>query len=41
MIERREFSGCMKGKNLRYVDEDKRSPSTQTRAGFVLLEHFS
>ena len=40
MIERREFSGCMKGKNLRYVDQ-QREPSTQTRAGFLLLEHFS
>lgn len=41
MIERREFSGGMKGKNLRYVDENRRSPSAQTRTGFLLLEHFS
>lgn len=30
----------MKGKNLRYLDENKQ-PSAQTRAGFLLLEHFS
>ncbi|TDV58369.1 hypothetical protein EC919_101419 [Pseudomonas graminis] len=41
MIERREFSAGMKGKNLRYVDENRRSLSAQTRTGFVLLEHFS
>ncbi|WP_256214292.1 GlxA family transcriptional regulator [Pseudomonas sp. NFR16] len=40
MIERREFSGCMKGKNLRYLDQ-KKQPVAQTRAGFLLLEHFS
>jgi transcriptional regulator GlxA family with amidase domain len=31
----------MKGKNLRYLDEKKKEPSAQTRAGFLLLEHFS
>ncbi len=30
----------MKGKNLRYLDENTQ-PSAQTRAGFLLLEHFS
>lgn len=41
MIERRQFSGGMKGKNLRYVDDDRKQPSTHGRAGFLLLEHFS
>lgn len=41
MIERRQFSGGMKGKNLRYVDDDCKQPSAHTRAGFLLLEHFS
>lgn len=41
MIERRQFSGGMKGKNLRYVDDDCKQPSTHARAGFLLLEHFS
>jgi len=41
MVERRQFSGCMKGKNLRYVDDELRVPSTQTRVGYLLLEHFS
>ncbi|SEI48332.1 Transcriptional regulator GlxA family, contains an amidase domain and an AraC-type DNA-binding HTH domain [Pseudomonas sp. NFR16] len=30
----------MKGKNLRYLDQ-KKQPVAQTRAGFLLLEHFS
>jgi transcriptional regulator GlxA family with amidase domain len=41
VIERRAFSGGMKGKNLRYVEQDKGSPLGRTRTGFVLLEHFS
>lgn len=41
MIQRREFSGCMKGKNLRYLDGKNNAPAKQTRAGFLLLEHFS
>nr|WP_234407605.1 GlxA family transcriptional regulator [Pseudomonas bohemica] len=41
MSERREFSGGMKGKNLRYLDDDKKTPGATTRAGFLLLEHFS
>ena len=41
MIERREFSGCMKGKNLRYLDESRRESVAHTRTGFLLLEHFS
>ncbi|WP_110949098.1 GlxA family transcriptional regulator [Pseudomonas bohemica] len=31
----------MKGKNLRYLDDDKKTPGATTRAGFLLLEHFS
>ena len=41
LIERRQFSGCMKGKNLRYLDEKSKEPAQQARAGFLLLEHFS
>ncbi|MEK1834793.1 MAG: GlxA family transcriptional regulator, partial [Pseudomonas sp.] len=41
MIERRQFSGGMKGKNLRYLNENPGEPARMTRAGFLLLEHFS
>ncbi|MEQ7921799.1 GlxA family transcriptional regulator [Xanthomonas sp. WHRI 1810A] len=41
MIERRQFSGGMQGKNLRYVEGERRDLSAQARAGFLLLEHFS
>lgn len=41
MIERRDFSGCMKGKNLRYLGETQVAPTSHGRAGFLLLEHFS
>ncbi len=41
MIERRQFSGGMKGKNLRYLNERPTEAATSTRAGFLLLEHFS
>ena len=41
MIERRQFSGGMKGKNLRYLNEPADKPVPMTRAGFLLLEHFS
>ena len=40
MIERRQFSGGMKGKNLRYLNEHSGDLRT-VRAGFLLLEHFS
>lgn len=40
MIERRQFSGGMKGKNLRYLNENAQ-PVPMTRTGFLLLEHFS
>ncbi|MBU6957047.1 GlxA family transcriptional regulator [Pseudomonas sp. CVAP len=41
MIERRQFSGGMKGKNLRYLNENPSETAQMTRAGFLLLEHFS
>ncbi len=41
LIERRQFSGGMKGKNLRYLNEPASGPGRMTRTGFVLLEHFS
>lgn len=41
MSERREFSGGMKGKNLRYLEESRKQPCSHTRTGFLLLEHFS
>lgn len=41
MIERRQFSGCMKGKNLRYLEDNQAAPIKQARAAFLLLEHFS
>ena len=41
MIERRQFSGGMKGKNLRYLNEPADKPVPITRTGFLLLEHFS
>ncbi|WP_310270182.1 GlxA family transcriptional regulator [Pseudomonas sp. 3296] len=41
MIERRQFSGGMKGKNLRYLNEPADKPVPMTRTGFLLLEHFS
>jgi transcriptional regulator GlxA family with amidase domain len=41
LIERRQFSGGMKGKNLRYLNEPADKPVPMTRTGFLLLEHFS
>ena len=40
-MERRQFSGGMKGKNLRYLNEPSGHPASATRVGFLLLEHFS
>ncbi|WP_277758056.1 GlxA family transcriptional regulator [Pseudomonas sp. A34-9] len=40
LIERRQFSGGMKGKNLRYLNEQS-ADTRVTRTGFLLLEHFS
>jgi AraC family transcriptional regulator, glycine betaine-responsive activator len=39
-MERRQFSGGMKGKNLRYLNETSQ-PASVSRVGFLLLEHFS
>ena len=41
MVQRRQFSGAMKGKNLRYLHEHECQPGQAARAGFLLLEHFS
>ncbi|WP_224770936.1 GlxA family transcriptional regulator [Pseudomonas sp. FEN] len=41
MIERRQFSGGMKGKNLRYLNENPDQSAQMSRVGFLLLEHFS
>jgi len=41
LIERRQFSGGMKGKNLRYLNENSGETRQAVRVGFVLLEHFS
>lgn len=40
-MERRQFSGGMKGKNLRYLKETPNATPATVRTGFVLLEHFS
>lgn len=40
-MERRQFSRCMKGKNLRYLDGGLREVFTAAGVGFLLLEHFS
>lgn len=41
MIERRTFSGGIKGKNLRYLPGEHGSKASSADVGFVLLEHFS
>lgn len=41
MVQRRQFSGAMKGKSLRYLHEHECQPGQAARAGFLLLEHFS
>ena len=41
MIERRQFSGGMKGKNLRFLTDNPGETRQMVRTGFVLLEHFS
>lgn len=40
-MERRQFSGAMQGKNLRYLKEPSGETGPRVRVGFVLLEHFS
>ncbi|ROR62137.1 UNVERIFIED_ORG: AraC family transcriptional regulator with amidase-like domain [Pseudomonas psychrophila] len=41
VIERRQFSAGLKGKNLRYLTENPGLDRPTVRVGFVLLEHFS
>ena len=41
LIERRQFSTGMKGKNLRYLKDSHAEAGPVVRTGFVLLEHFS
>lgn len=41
MIARRQFSGNMQGKNLRFLPEAHSKAAHRTRVGFLLLEHFS
>ena len=41
LAERRQFSGGMQGKNLRYVKNMPSESGPLVRTGFVLLEHFS
>lgn len=40
-MERRTFSGGIKGKNLRYLQGGQVPPPSCTHVGFVLLDHFS
>ena len=41
VLERRQFSGGMKGKNLRYLNDNPNGATSTVRVGFLLLEHFS
>ena len=41
MIERRQFSEGLKGKNLRYLNDNASATPQVVRCGFLLLEHFS
>ncbi|MDO7925660.1 GlxA family transcriptional regulator [Pseudomonas sp. KFB-139] len=41
MIEPRSFCGTLKGKNLRYLKNEKPVTSTYCAVGFILLDHFS
>ncbi|WP_237151359.1 GlxA family transcriptional regulator [Pseudomonas sp. ADAK18] len=41
MMERRQFSGGMQGKNLRYLNEAPGQTPQKIQTGFLLLEHFS
>ncbi|MHC8318939.1 GlxA family transcriptional regulator [Pseudomonas sp. LB3P31] len=41
MIERRQFSAGVKGKNLRYLNDNPSAAPQVVRTGFVLLENFS
>ena len=41
MVERRQFSGAMQGRNLRFLSAPRAGAQRQGRVGFLLLEHFS
>ncbi|MBI6855568.1 GlxA family transcriptional regulator [Pseudomonas cichorii] len=41
VIARRQFSDNMQGKNLRFLQAAEPQPVRKSRAGFLLLEHFS
>jgi transcriptional regulator GlxA family with amidase domain len=41
VLERRQFSGGMKGKNLRYLNDNTSGATATVRVGFLLFEHFS
>ncbi|MCK1793784.1 GlxA family transcriptional regulator [Pseudomonas violetae] len=41
MIERRQFSAGLKGKNLRYLNDNSSATPQVVRSGFLLLENFS
>ena len=41
MIERRQFSAGLKGKNLRYLNDNASATPQVVRCGFLLLENFS
>jgi transcriptional regulator GlxA family with amidase domain len=41
LIERRQFSEGLKGKNLRYLNDNASATPQVVRCGFLLLEHFS
>jgi transcriptional regulator GlxA family with amidase domain len=41
MIARRHFSDNLHGMNLRYLQDEPPPRTSQTRTGFLLLEHFS
>jgi AraC family transcriptional regulator, glycine betaine-responsive activator len=41
LIERRQFSAGLKGKNLRYLNDNSSATPQVVRSGFLLLENFS
>ncbi|CAI8852899.1 GlxA family transcriptional regulator [Pseudomonas sp. IT-P44] len=41
MIEQRTFCGTIKGKNFRYLNDEKPTNVSRSEVGFILLDHFS
>jgi len=41
VIEQRSFCGTIKGKNLRYLKDEKPTTVSRSGVGFILLDHFS